>query len=516
MLNMYMADDEKLVIETLQSIIDWREHGIQLVGTATNGKVAYEQMMALDVDIVITDIRMPGMTGLEVIERVKAQKPNMIFIVCSGYSDFSYAREAMKYGTVYYLTKPVEIEELLDAVNIAVAKCHEAKLLSGDQLSMLQAEKRITEALIYGQYHKECDYESFFVASTVVDQMSEYLTVMDNLMSEMIPPDSAAVHRLYHQNEIILLFIGSIDQKAVLTVLLNSTRLLKERLNLDLCWGVGGNRPDEDNIHQSYMQSKQAYRHALFVDEQVISIRDVTYAEKSKITIDYAPIIDGVSAPERFDQAKDCVEAFIEQALASKLSPDSLIYRCTEIINGVTNHFKELYSIPPEELYQHNYASIKQLNEAVCAREMGAITVDSLDNMVSLMNERMQDYKDKIIKQIKEFVHSNIHLSISAADIAKVINFNPSYISNFFKKKTGVTLSDYITETKMEKAKSLLVNTLLKVNKIAEEVGYEDQRYFCLVFKKYCGVTPTKFRDKRLSGHARGSSVQDDKDAASS
>jgi two-component system response regulator YesN len=495
--NLFIADDERLVIDTLQSIIDWAAHDIMLVGSATNGKTACEEILRQDVDIAIVDIRMPGMSGLELIERVKAQKPDTIFVVCSGYSDFSYAREAMKHGTAYYLTKPVEVDELLDAVKIAIAKCAELNAYSGDQIARLKTEKMIAEALIYGQNCQECDFDHSFVASTNIEDLPDSINVLDNMIRETLSHEPNTTYQLYNQNEIIILFTDVLDESAVAQTLLQITQELKDRLNIDIQWGIGANKPFAKDIHMSYSQSKDALGYAVFMDRRISMIYDVIYSSNAKMDIDYAALIESLTALDGLERVKAYTQAFISTALDNKISPDTLIYHCTEIINHVTNYFKQLYSIPPEELYQHNYASIKHLNEVKSARMMGEITYECLSNMVFFLNDRMKDYKDKIISQIKEYVHDNVNKSISAADLCKVVNFNPSYISNFFKKKTGVNLTDYITEIKMEKAKSLLSGSVLKINKIAEEVGYDDQRYFCLVFKKYCGMTPTQFRDRK-------------------
>ncbi|WP_424766434.1 response regulator transcription factor [Paenibacillus sp. sgz302251] len=495
MYNLFLADDEKLVVETLQCIINWEEHNIRLSGTATNGKAAFDQIMNSDIHIAIVDIRMPGMSGLELIERVKEQKPKVIFIVCSGYSDFSYAREAMKHGTVYYLTKPVEIDELLDAVKIATAKVDELNRHSDADVNRLKSEKMIAEALLYGQYYEECNYEQFFVATANIEELPDCLNVLDSMITDVMAAERS-IHRLYNQDEIIMLFAG-LEFNTVSHILLHITQEIKDKLNIDIQWGIGGNKPYADNIHLSYIQSKEAGNHAVFVGERMSTIYDVIYTKNEKLDISYPPLIEALTAPDGREQTKVFMDDFIERALANKIGPDLLIYHCTEIINYVSNYFKQLYSVPPEELYQHNYACIKQLNHVKSARSMGNATYDCLENMVDFLNDRMKDYKDKIISQIKEYVNDNIHKSISAADIAKVINFNPSYISNFFKKKTGVTLSDYITEIKIEKAKTLLSGSVLKINKIAEEVGYDDQRYFCLVFKKHSGITPSQFRDRK-------------------
>ncbi|GGG00853.1 response regulator [Paenibacillus abyssi] len=497
MFNLYLADDEKLVIDTLTSIVDWEEHGIKLAGSATNGKTACKEIMEHDIDIAIVDIRMPGMNGLELIESVKEIKPDTIFIVCSGYSDFSYAREAMKHGTVYYLTKPVEIDELLDAVRIAVTRCGESKQLSSGDIHRLKTEKMLSEALIYGQFSEACDYEHFFVATTSIEALPDYMNVLDSMINDAVLSEQYTVHQIYNQSEIILLFTGLSDSSLVSQTLLLVTQELKDKLNIDIKWGIGASKPEASDIHISYMQSKHAYDYAVFADERISSIRDVNYSNHQKMDIDYPAIIDALTGNDGLQRTKACLHAFIDKALTDRVRPDVLIYHCTEIINYATNYFKQLYSIPPEELYQHNYASIKQLNEVKSARMMGEITFECLENMVDFLNDRMKDYKDKIISQIKEYIHEHISQAISAADIAKVINFNPSYISSFFKKKTGVTLSDYITETKMERAKTLLSGSVLKINKIAEEVGYDDQRYFCLVFKKYSGLTPSQFRDRK-------------------
>jgi two-component system response regulator YesN len=497
MFNLYIADDEKLVIDTLQSIINWEDYEMKLAGWATNGKTAYEEIVNHEIDVVIVDIRMPGMNGLELIERVKESKQNTIFIVCSGYSDFNYAKEAMKHGTVYYLSKPVEITELLDAVQIAVKRCKEIKDSSGEHINQLKTEKMLFESIIYGQYYQESDFDNFFVASTNLENLPDYLNILDTVISKAVYSEQHQIKHFYNQNEIIVLFTNLPDYSVASEALQKITQEIKEKLNIETSWGVGANKPYAQSIHMSYIQSKKAYTYAVFTDERISNINDFIYATNHKLDIDYPKILDGLTTPEHVQQTEAYIHAFIDNALRIRVSPDALIYHCTEIINYATNYFKQLYSVPPELLYQHNYASIKHLSEVKSARLMGAITFDCLVNMMDFVNAQMIDYKDKVIGQIKEYVNGHINKSICAADICKVVNFNPTYISNFFKKKTGITLSDYIIGIKMEKAKQLLSNSLLKINKVAEEVGYDDQRYFCLVFKKFCGLTPTKFRDRR-------------------
>jgi two-component system response regulator YesN len=494
MYNLFIADDEKLVIDTLQSIIKWEDYGIQFAGSATNGRTAYEEIMNLNIDIVIVDIRMPGMNGLEIIEKVKETKQDTIFIVCSGYSDFNYAKEAMKHGTVYYLIKPVDIEDLLDAVSIALNKRNELK--TGDYINQLQTDKMLFESLIYDQNHHETDFNNFFVASSNIEDLPDYLNILDSIFQSIIPHPQQ-IKPFFNQNELIILFVDTSDYNMVTQTLLKLTQEIKEKLNIEMPWGVGANKPNAHNIHTSYIQSKKAYNYAVYAGERISNLYDIVYSNKQKMNIDYSVILEGLTATDGLKRTEAYIHSFIENSLNMRVNPNDLIYHCIDIINYVTNYFKQLYSLPPEQLYQQNYANIKHLNEVKNARLMGNITLDCLTNIIFFINDRFKDYKDKIISQIKEYVNENINTSISSNDIAKYINFNPSYISNFFKKKTGITLTDYITQMKMEKAKFLLSNNVLKINKIAEEVGYDDQRYFCLVFKKYCGLTPTKFRDRK-------------------
>jgi two-component system response regulator YesN len=497
MYNLYLADDERLVIDTLESIVDWASYGIRLAGASTNGNVACEEILQKDIDIAIVDIRMPGMSGLEIIARVKERKPDTIFIVCSGYSDFSYAREAMKHGTVYYLTKPVGLQELLDAVQIALAKKKEIHAYSDDQIQKLKMEKMISEAILHGQIQPDCDFENFYVASAQLEYLPDYLNVIEQTISEAISSKPFEAYTLFHKDEIILLFTHVSDLTAVTQVLLHITEELKDKINILIQWGVGGNKPHAPDIHHSFNQSKEAYRYAVFMDQRISTIHEVAYNHGFKLDINFAAIMEDMMSPEKAQRVRDHIRDMIKHALEQSISPDSLVLHCTEIINHAINYVKQLYGIPPEEWYSYNYASLKQLSEVKSARKMGEVTTECLLSIVERLNDRMKDYKEKVIHQIKEYIHKNINQSISTIDIAKETNFNPAYISNFFKKKTGKNLTDYITEVKMEKAKELLASSNYKVNQIAEMVGYSDQRYFCLVFKKYSGMTPTQFRDMR-------------------
>ena len=125
MLKMIIADDERIIRETISTIIDWKQYGITLTGLCSNGIEAYDMILDESPDLVITDIRMPGMNGLELISRVSQTDLTTQFILLSGYGEFEYAKQAMKYGVRHYLLKPCNEQQIIDAVQESIRDCYE-------------------------------------------------------------------------------------------------------------------------------------------------------------------------------------------------------------------------------------------------------------------------------------------------------------------------------------------------------------------------------------------------------
>lgn len=509
MLKVLIVDDEHIVREGLKSIISWKDHGFEICGEGIDGKDAVNKINELDPDLVLIDIKMPGMYGLDVIKQVREAGYKGRFVILTGYSDFDYAKSAIRLGVDSYLLKPIDEDELIEAVK----KVYEdIKRESDIKNHIINSKKHIKElalrSLIEGTKdfnvlqsnfdlcNIRMDFDSFYVA--IVDSYLEsnredfYLDLLNEI--ENIVDSLEYIDMINIEHRAVLLIEGK-NRKEALNILVSLHKKLLLRLKFHIIIALGRKADKAYAIHLSYKDARKLLsRRFFFSNMEVIDFQEVNKSAKDDIIKE-----DLSKAAEKIytyievndvGEIEEILEGIKAYFAASDYSSEKVKGICTNIITElkdkiVLNYDNLKEAFPSEEdvikeIYEKN--SLSELIEYMKTE------------FIDISNKICIDSSDNTMKRIVNFIHKNYNKDLKLETLADIFNYNSAYLGKMFKKYTGVNFNSYLDKVRIENAKELLAQNELKVYQISEKVGYKSIDYFYVKFKKYVGISPKEFK----------------------
>lgn len=503
MLRLLIADDEKTIRETINTLIDWESLNIEVVGLCKNGLEAYDAILDKYPDIVLTDIQMPKLSGLELIRKITENNDNIQFIILSGYNEFSYAREAMRYGIKHYVLKPCNETEIIAAIKEAIQD-HYSKLA-------LQNPYHNSDSMHYREY-------------IMYDML---LRVLSSKQSWKQITDIYESHFDFYHTSYQLYYLHYIEESHLDSCLNEIRHLMKAK-----------------KIPYIYTFIYVTNTLLFFLPET-----DKYFQNMENILLGNLTRIDKQS-PQTYKQEYYENLSSLLQALYQKLKRYATIYlysdtQCLSICNydsmflEITAISDSLFQATEESEIQYNLDELKKLLLSVTNKEFLCSTANNLllqsthssnfyntnDIISFIMNmKQMSDYKDicdflidklycactvnlKEKKTYKPFIqeilsYTNEHLSSPDLTLKGIVEnhlyMNVDYVSRQFVLQTGIKFSAYLNELRIKKAKELLLNSdNEKIYCVAEQIGCgNNPQYFSHLFKKYTKMTPKEYIQK--------------------
>ncbi len=462
MFKVLIADDEVRVVKLLQSSIPWKQLGIELVEPAYNGISALESVKKNGVDIVLTDIRMPGLSGLDLCMELQNFNPNIQIIIISGYADFAYAQKAIQYGVLGYCLKPIEYAEIIAYIKMAARNLNKDIPASSDALldSIEDGDEKTTRNLLDKM---QLNASQLYVSASVglpncADALGAdlalkmgkhkyvYLStapIAKNQAYRLITSQQAGAGIGLSTNE-----VTSSDLK----------RSISDNIIMAYHFFILGKPSVCDQIVNPPMTANLFSRIS-----RAISLNDKTELKKildEIIQINYTTMFNIKSAFKLFNLI--CSSNMLEQIIDKE---DSYLYSF-------------------EQLACEYHSFLSMLNGM-----RSQLSGESVSNY-SVSGTSNANFMSAI-----KYVNNNYTTDISLKSVADTLHMNPNYISQLFKKETGLTYTQYLTNLRISKAKQLLQNTELTINEVCEATGFNDYFYFLKTFKKNVGISPGKFLD---------------------
>ncbi|MFF2093165.1 response regulator [Paenibacillus sp. NPDC058174] len=503
MYRVFLVDDEPFIIEGLYDIIDWPAYGLEIVGSAENGRDALEALKGLSVDILLTDISMPVMDGLSLIREARQFHPELKVIILSGYNEFDYIKSGLKLGVENYLLKPINIEELQETLANTINKLDQSRpdrMFSEYDIGILRdnilyrwltrriASYELNERTEMLNIRLDAPYLAVAVLRTDSPSKPFYDTVQqladeDKSILPFVDIDGDQV--------IIFLFSDREQGKAKALDVLNS---LQSRMSSNLVRiSLGSVEQTEDGAPASYAQAKEAQEYFMLHDEPVVLDYE-SLSERSgnrsqaAVALDWSPFSKLIKAKE-LGQLHEAIDAEFEQIqLIDGVTPAYIQSMAIEMMIRFKMELKEIKRTDQPELYKAGFVQIMQADKieelAAAVKEAATLTVDSLN----------RDVKSPIIQQLLANVHDNYAQPLSLKTLSQQYNIHPVYLGHLFQKETNETFTEYINKYRIDKAKEMLKDTPLKVQEIAIRVGYWETGYFYKQFKKYVGISPTDYK----------------------
>ena len=497
MLKLIIADDERIIRETISTIIDWKQYDIELVGLCKNGLEAYDMILDESPDIVLTDIRMPGMDGLELIRRISETDLNTQFIILSGYGEFEYAKTAMKYGVRHYLLKPCSEVQILESIQDIAQDCYLKNISDHSYPTMNSIRHNVIFTIlnnaicqnrpydeIMRSYEPYMDfyfssYHLFYVYFLEQKNLDEFLQQLKQYAETHFP--EVTIHGVYVNYTLLLFFKEFSGNYHELSYFFTSMKLSDHRASLeteDLSF------KNLQSLLQTALDKVKRFSMIYYINDfHILSSCNYSFimdeAEKQ-----LSAALSSSSA-EDVDNLISLLSTVNDLSFLKQLS-NSLMLKITASDNRLStvDLTEWLLSITQE-------TSLEQLKLTLTEKFRGL-----------LMMKPQKLTTITMIRQIYDYVEE--HLSDPNLTLKRIseqyLFMNTDYVSKKFQKETGTRFSNYLTEVRIEKAKQLLLSTENDKNKIqtvAEQVGCgNNPQYFSQLFKKKTGMTPSAYVSK--------------------
>lgn len=458
MYKVLIADDENSIVNSLRGHIDWRKYGLEVAAIASNGEIALEIIEKQPIDIVITDIRMPQISGLELCMELYTKYKHIQIIVISGYAEFSYAQKAIKYGILGYCLKPLEYEEITAYLKTAV-----------NSLRKVSSSLTYDDFLDYVQ-NKDTRKIHEFMQRYNMDAKSYYVAVSVGTNPMELPENSCVRFRLGKQQYVYIM--NQVLPKECIEAFVSKDE--------NLCLGIADTAQPIERLMQS-IENCRAAAYQFFVNP----VCKVSYCTKEDKSEKYIPEVAKALA---YSDSETIIKILTRIKFSTDFSDftvKSVLKLCNMIFtSNIFPHEKEDYYIYSMQELITEYGSFSLLLDRLC----------ELISPGEIQEITWNEFSNSSFLKMMKYINNHYNEDISLSEIAHKIHLNPNYLSQMFKKEMGVTFTKYLTGLRISKAKELLDEEEIPINEIAIQVGFNDYFYFLKTFKRVAGKTPSQYR----------------------
>lgn len=535
-IKVFLVEDEMVIRRGIKNSIDWEKEGYIFCGEASDGELAYPMIIKEKPDILITDIRMPFMDGLELCKLVKKELPNIKILILSGYDEFDYAKEAIRLGVTEYLLKPISSGKLLEALNgvsESIRREKEDKDLVRKYMEEMREnteheKQKFFEQMIAGNLSMADaletgkKYEMNLSAGMYNLLLFRFTLGKENRKSgELLREAEYAIEKLTERLEYVFEFQRGVEGWAFLLMADNEEQMSErvKELSKDLeeimknystiayFGGIGQPVARLRELEESFREAERALA-ARFTMElnRIISVEDIRMAQNVDTLDDieitsFGEIEKTRTMLEKFlnngaeDEIDEFVDVYINELPEENLK--SVLMRQYIIMDAYIVMMSFCEKI--EGIEGEMQAQSEELKNSMKTIQ----TLEEIKNYIRMLLKKIIGVRDTIsgrrYSDIIEIAKDQIRKTymsdeISLNTIAAEAGMSPSYFSSIFSKEMGKTFVEYLTEIRMDRAKELLMCSSMKTSEIGYEVGYKDPHYFSYIFKKTQNCTPKEFR----------------------
>ncbi len=527
MLKVVIADDEQRVGLLVRYLIHWDELGLEFAGQCCDGQSAWDLIEQIHPDIVITDIRMPVLTGLELVQRTSEKYPDICFVIISGYRYFEYAQKALKYGVVDYLLKPIDEGEL-NAILQKICQAHVEQERSRVQAEQVEKNyqtnlrllrRELLHHLVIGdapenleRLRREYDadipdglYQAVLVqvdhlagSKSSGEQRNMIMLRVQKTAQEILQPYHAMLCIESEMRLFALLHYPKEDkagvQEATSRWMDECRRYLNNFADYTVTMGVSRAEPEFAQVPELLRETEQAAARKLLEGSGV----QLKLSAEERIA---------EAAPAWMEKARKNLEAGLEtlrpevlnKAIAENFADaqkaGAFAWQYMELARNTLQWFKADCQERSMALPQ-DWASAVWMDcrSSQSIRGITDILTQALGRTLEQLQAERRKSEDYPIRIAMEYVQQHYPEKVTLEEAAFRSGFNTTYFSEMFKRKTGKGFLDYVTEVRVNAAKEMLRNTRKTVYEIAESVGYRDVKYFSQQFTKNVGMKPTEYR----------------------
>jgi len=524
MYSILIVDDDIWVRRMLSKKIPWHILGIHRIDTAENGINAIKMIKKTPPNIVLSDIKMDGMGGIELLTEIRKKYPQIKTVLLSAYDDFSYAQAGLKYGAVDYLLKPIDEEALLETIRTIINKIKEENEIkneinylnefSNQETSVLKSS--LLRKLISGNqaeakmmFHALEKKGSTLICSKYLLLFISYYNHLEPDCSEIIQPGiflETIIESFLQEKGVVLdvetesgitFLIGINNQKDNVSIedfFRAISAQLKYPFTLYHCSWF-------DNIYKSEYEFQKVIKIVdnNFYNKENTIINTALYTQHVFEDIYYTfpgeeQFINGLIVSDKAVIINTINKAF-SWFLENSVEPVNLKDFCKQILHQIIDILKK-HKVWDENIKQQDFFKSHIIDTFNNYFELKEWFNEMIVYSMELMQKEQRPKKRKLIEDIITYIENNYNKELSLNIISNHFKLNPAYLSRLFKNEVGKCFSQFLTENRIEKAKEFLKDPCMLVYMVGDKVGYSNEKYFYKIFKKIEGITPSQYRDR--------------------
>jgi two-component system response regulator YesN len=511
MLKVLIVDDEPFVREGLKMIIPWEEHGFTVCGEGIDGKDGLEKIIELKPDLVLMDIKMPGMYGIAVVKAAREAGHLGKYIMLTGYSDFEYARTSITLGVSDYILKPIDEDELI----AAIIKVKETIEKESDVKKHVENSERILKQevlknLITGEeeldfsdelmmdFNIGMNFNSFQVAIIQYSQTRNEASnkeLFEGVLELLKTEDNWEI--TFNENKVLLLLKGMKTAKS-LQILEKLHKRLTGMVKTNVIITLGRLVNNKEEIAHSYKDAKALIGTLFFFsgtkilswehmkDEVGADSTEESQGELSKYVEEIYTYLE-VNDCDRITEVFKNFEVYLKR---SKFSPEKVKGLYIDIFVELKEKVLASYS-QSANVFPSNEEVIEKIYEKENFHELMSYIEEIVSN---ISNNISNTSSDSVVKRILNYMNKNYNKPLKLETLAELFSYNSAYLGKIFKNYTGESFNSYLDRIRIENAKELLAENDLKIYQVSEMVGFKNKDYFFSKFKRYVGVSPKEYK----------------------
>lgn len=498
-----LVEDEELILQGIRYINDWESMDMQVIHMAHNGIEALEMLKNEPVDIIVTDIEMPEMNGIELISEVRKHDKRVRFLILSGQDDFNYARDALKLDVEDYILKPINENQLASALRNTAQHLDDIdsknsengrenitwlKFLSG-KMDEQEIDKFCKELSSFGE---------LFIYPAILRIELESLQNPDdiNVILKEIRQIGMPIRTITLTTDVILLLVHTqIDEQANLVekALSDFQTEIESTLGILSFISVGEPVKAYRQLPESYQVAYKLQKYRVLNGYgNCISTESIKNRQSKAVAVDQSKLSKII-----LSKSQDDAICYLEDIFMSYIESEANIDVLYQIVIKIIMLLDE---IKTEYQLKANGKGIAEMIENIYQAKdiffLKTMLIMDISDIIAELHAEKSQYTP-VVRQIMREVQENYKEDMNLKTLSYKYNMNTSYLGQIFQKEVGCTFNQYLSNTKIEKARELILYTNMKISDISKEVGYPDTSYFYRKFKQHCGVSPASLRSMK-------------------
>ncbi|WP_170311516.1 response regulator [Vallitalea okinawensis] len=519
MYKILIVDDERVVRLALHNMIEWEEMGVELIGEAKDGLEALKMIEEYGAHIIITDLKMPNMDGIQLIQELKKQQFTGKILVLSNYDDFKLVKKAMQLGVIDYILKvTMKVHDLKEAITKVIQLLDEDKEKKAksidNKIQARRGEKLYREKMVRSILHEEPQCPIQF--HQFLQDLSIHVQMESNLMFYIqIDALAGAIHSQKIKDIQLLSFsikniiseiihrrtVGEIvDLSPKEFVLITPSDAIDDPLSLAKRIAYMLNMYINLSVSIVIAKGKGMELHRILKESQkYISCKfyhgpsNILYLNDSSIDfeldVDYEKLLRSIRGRvynKEWAQVYQIFVSMMERGKKENIYPVIIKNVCLVLLDHIVNVQKD------PSLWR--YEKLEEELHHVEFMDEYSNKIKELLNKLEQQSYKKIDNQDSVIEQVEQYILGNMNKKITLKKLAEYVHLNPSYLSRLFKQIKGVSLIDYSNQLKIDKAKEILQQEDISIQQVGRAIGIQDPYYFNKVFKKYVGISPSVYK----------------------